>query len=55
MVDVVKVAVDKAAFHFDKLYDYLPPEVQPAQNLVGCRVLVPFGKGNRKRQGIVLG
>ena len=55
MVDVVKVAVDKAAFHFDKLYDYLPPEAQTAQNLVGCRVLVPFGKGNRKRQGIVLG
>ena len=54
MVDVVKVAVDKAAFHFDKLYDYLPPEAQTAQNLVGCRVLVPFGKGNRSSEGLVL-
>lgn len=55
MVDVVKVAVDKAAFHFDKCYDYLPPKPGQARELVGCRVLVPFGKGNRKRQGVVLG
>ncbi|WP_262398011.1 replication restart helicase PriA [Zongyangia hominis] len=55
MVDVVKVAVDKAAFHFDKLYDYLPPKPGQSSALVGCRVLVPFGRGNQKRQGVVLG
>lgn len=49
---VAKVAVEQTAFHFDKLYSYRVtpefPEVVP-----GCRVLVPFGKGNRFRQGIV--
>lgn len=46
-----KVAVEGAVYHFDKLYDYLIPSdmiVEP-----GCRVLVPFGRGNRKRQGIL--
>ncbi|WP_312641672.1 primosomal protein N' [Hydrogenoanaerobacterium sp.] len=52
---IAKVAVDKAAFHFDKLYDYLVPvEYQPIVR-PGCRVLVPFGAGNRKRQGVILG
>ena len=47
------VAVDQAAFHFDKLYTYLvPPEAGPVMR--GCRVLVPLGGGNRRRQGIVL-
>ena len=50
---VVKVAVEQTAFHFDKLYSYrLTPEHAAA--VPGCRVLVPFGKGNRFRQGIVM-
>ncbi len=50
---IAKIAVEQAAFHFDKLYDYLLPEgLEPAA--VGCRVLVPFGGGNRRRQGIIL-
>ena len=54
MFRTAKVAVDKAAYHFDLLFDYLIPahledKVQP-----GCRVLVPFGGGNRTRQGVVL-
>lgn len=52
---VVNVAVDKAAFHFDRLFSYRVPSGL-AQNLAcGCRVLVPFGASNRKRQGMVLG
>lgn len=49
---IFKVAVENAAFGFDKLFDY---EAQPEQgeNLVGCRVLVPFGRGKKPRQGIV--
>ncbi|MCI9415404.1 MAG: hypothetical protein HFJ79_09565, partial [Clostridiales bacterium] len=50
---IAKIAVEQAAFHFDKLYDYLLPEgLEPAA--VGCRVLVPFGGGNRRRQGTAL-
>ena len=49
---IFKVAVENAAFGFDKLFDY---EAKPGQGeaLVGCRVLVPFGRGKRPRQGIV--
>ena len=48
------VIIEKTAFSFDKPYDYIVPE-----NLIdvckpGCRVVVPFGKGNTKRQGLVL-
>jgi len=49
------VAVDKAAYHFDKLYNYAIPVEFAAVLQPGMRVLVPFGGGNRKRQGIVLG
>ena len=50
---VVKIAVDQATFSFDKPYSYLwPATLGVAQ--VGVRVLVPFGGGNRTRQGLVL-
>lgn len=51
---IAGVAVDKAAFHFDKLYDYIIPEQYSGKICEGSRVLVPFGTGNRKRQGVVL-
>jgi primosomal protein N' (replication factor Y) len=46
------VAVENAIYHFDHAFSYRIPEgmgVKP-----GCRVVVPFGRGNAKRQGIVL-
>lgn len=50
----VKVAVDNAAFKFDKLYTYgVPPELESRAE-VGARVAVPFGKGDKKRVGIIL-
>lgn len=50
---VARVAVEQTAFHFDKFYDYLVPE--PFRQVqCGCRVMVPFGGGNRSRQGIVM-
>ena len=50
---VAKIAVEQTAYHFDKLYSYTVPEtLEPL--LPGCRVLVPFGGGNKKRQGIVV-
>lgn len=45
------VAVEKTAFHFDRLFDYSVPE--DMQVYPGCRVLVSFGAGKGYRQGIV--
>lgn len=51
---VVSVAVENTAFTFDKAFTYaVPPELQP-QCEPGKRVLVPFGRGNRRRQGMIL-
>ncbi len=48
------VAVEGAAYGFDKAYDYvIPTELQSAA-LPGCRVTVPFGKGSKKRLGVIL-
>ncbi len=52
MSRVVRVAVESAAYHFDKLYSYAVAGDTPITR--GCRVLVPFGKGNRCRQGLVM-
>lgn len=50
---IAQVAVDQAAFHFDKLYSYqIPASFGKVER--GTRVLVPFGGGNRKRTGIVV-
>lgn len=47
---VAQIAVDQAAFHFDRLYSYrLTEEAGGVRR--GCRVLVPFGGGNRTRPG----
>ena len=48
----VKIAVEQATFSFDKEYSYLWPS-DLGEPQVGVRVLVPFGNGNRRRQGIV--
>ena len=50
---VARVAVENAVYHFDKEFSYLiPPTV--TRDLAGCRVVVPFGRGNARRQGIVI-
>lgn len=51
---VAHIAVDRTAYHFDKPYDYIVPASLVAGAQPGCRVMVPFGTGNRKRQGIIL-
>lgn len=48
-----QIALDGAAFAFDRLYSYIiPPELQK-EAAAGMRVTVPFGKGNLKRQGMI--
>ena len=48
-----KIAIDKAAFGFDKLFDYSVPADFEGKIKPGCRVMVPFGIGGKKRQGMV--
>ena len=49
---VARVAVSAAAFAFDRPYSYrLAPDMSAQP---GCRVLVPFGRGNRPVEGVVL-
>ncbi|MBR6743359.1 MAG: primosomal protein N' [Clostridia bacterium] len=48
------IAIEQTAYSFDKLYSYLIPENLKSRALAGCRVIIPFGKGNSKRQGIIL-
>lgn len=50
---LVGVAVEKAAYHFDKVYTYRMPEGEDPPR-VGCRVVVPFGGKNAYRTGFVL-
>ncbi len=50
---LVKIAVDQATFSYDKAYTYRWPS-DLGEPIVGVRVLVPFGSGNRRRQGLVL-
>ncbi len=47
------VAVENVAYHFDILYGYLIPEALRERVLSGSHVLVNFGNGSGKRQGLV--
>ena len=51
---VCGVAVSAATYAIDKLYDYSIPEPLIPAVKVGYRVLVPFGRGNKKVEGMVL-
>lgn len=50
---VCKVALSNASYSYDMQYSYSISKELESQIKVGCRVLVPFGKGNRKRIGLV--
>ena len=48
------VAVEGLVYHFDAAYSYeIPPRFSETA-VAGCRVMVPFGNGNRKKQGLIL-
>jgi len=48
------VAVDKATLDFDRIFSYKVPAVFAREIKPGSIVLVPFGRGDRLRTGIVL-
>ena len=50
----VRVAVASAVYSIDRPYDYLVPEQWAEAAQPGMRVLAPFGRGNRKTEGLIL-
>ena len=55
MADIAaKIAVSAATYWVDRPFDYLVPDELSAQVVPGVRVVVPFGRGNRRSEGIVL-
>lgn len=52
---IVSVAVDQSVYQTDKPYSYLVPPVFSEKAKPGCRVLVPFGNGNVRKTGVILG
>ncbi|MDE6775449.1 MAG: primosomal protein N', partial [Ruminococcus sp.] len=53
MAEIAEIAVSGTAYSFDMLFSYIVPQGVNVRK--GCRVLVPFGRGNRRRIGIVMG
>lgn len=49
-----KIAVSEVTFWVDRPYDYSVPASMEDALLPGMRVTVPFGKGNRRAEGVVL-
>ena len=49
---IAKIAVSAANFAIDKPYSYWIPEGMALS--AGIRVMVPFGRGNRRTEGVVL-
>ena len=50
---IAGIAVENTTRSFDKIFDYRVDSALADEVCVGKRVLVPFGSGNRKRQGVV--
>lgn len=49
-----KIAVAAASYWIDRDYDYLIPADLLDKAVPGVRVVVPFGRGNRRTEGIIL-
>lgn len=52
--EIAKIAVSAAPYSIDKPYDYLIPSDLADTALPGVRVIVPFGRGNRTSEGVIL-
>lgn len=53
-IPAARIAVAAAAYWLDRPYDYLIPAPLADKVTPGVRVIVPFGRGNRRTEGIVL-
>lgn len=55
LVRTALVAVYNVAYSFDKPFSYIIPPEMYETAVCGVRVIVPFGRGGRKRAGLILG
>ena len=51
---IAKIAVSAATYWIDRPYDYLVPEEMTEKAVPGARVYVPFARGNRRSEGVIL-
>jgi len=51
---IARTAVSSVSYGIDRPYDYRIPESMSGQVVPGVRVLVPFGRGNRRTEAMVL-
>ncbi len=51
---IVDIVIDGAVGSFDKRYSYTVPASLENAALPGCRVTFPFGRGDSKRQGLIM-
>lgn len=51
---IARLAVSAATYAIDKPYDYIVPESLADKIVPGIRVSIPFGRGNRRSEGVVL-
>ena len=49
-----KIAVAAVSYWLDRPYDYLIPTDLLDKVKPGVRIVVPFGRGNKRTEGIVL-
>ncbi|MFI3313255.1 MAG: primosomal protein N', partial [Eubacteriales bacterium] len=52
MEQIAKIAVASAIYAIDKAYSYRIPSDASVE--IGMRVVVPFGRGNRRSEGVIL-
>ena len=53
-VHLARVAVAAATYAFDKAYDYIIPDPLWEKAQAGVRVTVPFGRGNKRSEALIL-
>jgi len=51
---IAGVVLENTMYHFDKIFDYIIPQEFIITVKSGMRVLVPFGRGNKTTQGMVM-
>lgn len=51
---IAETAVSNTAYSFDMLFSYAVPECMNMSLQCGCRVLLPFGRNNQRRTGVVM-
>ena len=53
-VSIARVALAAATYAIDRPYDYQIPQELEGRAAPGVRVIVPFGAGNRRTEGLIL-